>query len=406
MSRSICPEYTLGQFFRAESVYCQRISPALCRWLPLDEPRVDAMTGGSLSVTGVMPHVCSAAVSTPAALQLLQDAGMPVPEGELFRYRNPAEYLQLLRSLSSDGRTVASQYRHDNSELPEESCWIKPSILAYVNNKANLGRLVEPACLPRRTVISCFGGVLTAPVGPLPYVVKAVTDEPTGAGLDVVLCRTAADMARVATVFIDCSQVVVEEFLAISRNLCLNYGVAASGEITFLGCAEQICAPDGAYLGNWFGEGADAPPAAIAAGTRIAAQGFALGYFGLVGIDMAVLADGRVMVYDLNFRINGSTVPLMLFKSIVAQTGKSVASLGRFVGSGSYREVLERIYHEMAKGRLLPLSSYDPAAADCSESKPRILALLLGDTRDEIDAYRRELEETGFAGAAFRIGNR
>lgn len=402
MGPAITPAYTFERFFGHEAVYCQRISPSFCTWLPLGDARIDAMTGGSLTVSGAMSQICSAAVATPDGLQLLQNAGLPVPRGELFRYRDGDEYLQVLQRLTSCGRIVASQYRQGVTELPAASYWIQPEVLSFVNNKANLAALVDQAVLPCRRVMA--GNVLetTMTAHGLPFVVKAATDEPTGAGLDVVLCRTPADLARAAGLFTALPQVIMEEYLQMERNLCLNFGITATGEVSYLGCAEQICDDDGMYLGNWFGAEVNTPPKAITVGTSVAEKSFSLGYYGLLGIDMAVLADGQLRVYDLNFRINGSTVPLLLVDSLLETTGRKLAKLDRFVGPGTYQELLDVAYGEMAKGTLIPFSSYDPAAVGHPDWPPRMLVLMVGDSREEIDATRRELAAAGLAGAAFR----
>jgi len=396
------PTFTLDVFFGSDIVYCQRISPTACRWLPFEAPSMDMMTGGSLSITGEMPHVCSAAVSTPKALQLLKDAGLPVPGKDLFRYRDKGDYIRLLRELSRKGKKVAAQYLHDGSELPVSNCWIPPAVHSFVNNKANLGAMVDACCLPRRAIVPFTGLAGHLSSHPLPLVVKAVTDESTGAGLDVVICETPCDVRRAEELFGICEYVVVEEFLQISRNLCLNYAVTPMGETIFLGCAEQLSDRNGLYLGNWLGDGIEAPAEAVEIGARVVMKGFNLGYFGLVGIDMAVLNDGRIMVFDLNFRINGSTTPLLLAKSVMATFGRPLIRVDRFVGTGAYQEMIDVVYGEMGKGKLVPVASYDPEAGGYPAGQPRLIAMVLGETRDEVDEYKRELEGMGLLGTSYR----
>lgn len=405
MADPLRPTFTLGEIFGSDIVYSQRISPITCTWLPFDEMSRDTMTGAALAVTGDMPHICSAAVATPAGLQLIRDAGLPVPGKELLRYSDKADYVRLLRELSRAGKKVAAQYRHDESELPGTNSWIQPSVLSFVNNKAHLESLVAAAQLPRRAVIPLAELASYISRQPLPIVVKAVTDEPTGAGLDVVICETAAEASRAEKVFGVCSFVIVEEFLQIARNLCLNYAVTSKGEIIFLGSAEQICDHHGLYLGNWLGKSIEAPPEAIEVGRKIVAKGFTFGYSGLAGIDMAVLTDGRLKVFDLNFRVNGSTTPLLLAGSVMKRYGKPLIKVDRFVGTSDYREMLAVIYGELEKGQLVPFASYDPASGGHQGGQPRLIALLLGESKEEIDEYKRKLDLRGLAGTAYRKEN-
>jgi hypothetical protein len=64
--------------------------------------------------------------------------------------------------------------------------------------------------------------------------------------------------------------------------------------------------------------------------------------------------------------------------------------------------MLTIIYGEMGKGKLVPIASYDPEAAGCDEGQPRLITLLLGETKDEIDEYRQKLEGRGLLGTSYR----
>jgi len=402
MEGSLYPSCTLDAIFGSENVYSQRISPTVCTWLPLSEVQKDMMTGGAIAIAGSMPYICSTAVSNPAALQLLMAAGLPVSEKHLLRFCDSDDYVRLVRKQCGSGKTVAAQYLHGESELPTANCCIQPSVLSFLNNKANMSALVDGEYLPRRTVLPSAKLVDFVTSQALPFVVKVATDEPTGAGLDVVICESLSDSKRAEDVFRSCRTVIVEEFLPISRNLCLNYTIAQSGAITFLGCAEQVSDAQGIYQGNWLGKDISAPAEAVAIGERIARAGFTMGYYGFLGIDMAVLDDDRIKVFDLNFRINGSTAPLLLAESVMQRFARPLIRLERFAGRATYRDMLDIAYRELAKGTLVPLSSFDPDAVGCSASQPRLIAMLLGNTKDDIDEYKRELAATGLMKATYQ----
>jgi hypothetical protein len=140
-----------------------------------------------------------------------------------------------------------------------------------------------------------------------------------------------------------------------------------------------------------------APPLAIEIGTRVVAAGFALGYYGCVGIDMAVLEDDRIVVFDLNFRVNGSTAALLLAESVQRTSGRTVLRFRALRGSGTYRDLLSSVYTAMHKGVFLPLSSYDPEAGGYSRTRPRMTGLILGKTREEAEEHERELSAMGLS---------
>ena len=385
------PTLNLTQIYGPDLIFSPRASPNACTWLPAASQVVaDNMTGGSLSVAGTMPFVCAAGVSTPKGLQLLRDGGLNTPP-VLFRYFDAADYLCLLKKLGQEEKQLAFQYVHPASEFPSENYWVKPEALSFLNNKVNLATLVSTGHIPLRQVVTRDRLESGVSFFRFPLVVKAVTDEPTAGGCDVVICGERSDLGIAVTTFRSCLHVMVEECLPIKHNLCLNYAATAGGAINYLGCAEQVCDARGKYQGNWIDPETQAPPLAVEIGTKIVAAGIALGYYGCVGIDMGVLEDDRIVAFDLNFRINGSTTPLLLAESVRAHLGKTVFRFRRMQGNSTYCNLLKSVYAAMKKGIFLPLVTFDPEAGRYAKSPPRLNGLILGNTREEAQEYEREL---------------
>ena len=388
------PTLTLGDIFGTELLYSPRASPNACAWLPCDEAVLDMLTGNQLTILGSMPILCAAGVSSPEALGLLHDAGFQVPAAPC-RYRDGADYLRLLSDLSGSGRKIVVQHVHPIAELAPDTCWVPPATLSFLNNKGNLAELVDAPHLPARRIVTT-DRLRAKPSPPnLPLVLKAVTDESTGGGIDVVICGTAEELDRAAAYFGACADVVVEDFIEIGRNLCLNYAVTAAGRITYLGCAEQVSDAQGKYHGNWIDAESEAPAVAVEVGVHVVRAGLDRGYWGCVGVDMAIEEDGRVVVFDLNFRLNGSTAALLLAESVRSSLGQPVIRLRSWRGKGTYREMLNAAYTAMGKGLLLPLNSYDPVAGGQPHAPPRMAGLIIGGSRDEVNEREGELAALG-----------
>jgi hypothetical protein len=390
------PIQSLSQIYGSDVIYSPRASPNACTWLPHDEFILDSMTGGQIPVAGDMSILCAAGASTPEGLQLLRDAGFDIPQA-VFRYSTAVDYLRKLKNLCSERKRIALLFVHPASELSPEACWVKPETLSFINNKANLDVLVSSCYAPMRRTL--MPSRLLVEISPrcFPLVVKATTDESSGGGVDVAICRTFWDLKRAAVVFQSCKRVLIEEFLPIKRNLCLNYAATAEGMINYLGCAEQVSSADGKYQGNWIDATTMAPPLAIDIGTRVVVAGFALGYYGCVGIDMAVLEDDRIVVFDLNFRVNGSTAALLLAESVQRTSGRTVLRFRTLQGSETYRDLLNSAYAAMHKGVFLPLSSYDPEVGGYPRTRPRMTGLILGETREEVEEHECELSTMGLS---------
>jgi len=390
------PIQSLSQIYGSDVIYSPRASPNACTWLPHDEFILDGMTGGQISVAGDMPIFCAAGASTPEGLRLLRDAGFDFPR-KVFRYSAAVDYLHKLKSLYNGRRKIALLHVHPASELPPEACWVKPETLSFLNNKANLATLVSPCHVPARRMLIPGRLLIELSSHRFPLVVKAATDESSGGGVDVAICRTSRDLKQAAVMLQSCRRVVIEEFLPIKRNLCLNYAATAEGTINYLGCAEQVSDANGKYRGNWIDPTTMAPPLAIEIGTRVVAAGFALGYYGCVGVDMGVLEDDRIVAFDLNFRVNGSTAALLLAESVQRTSGRTVLRFRALQGSGTYRDLLKSAYAAIHKGVFLPLSSYDPEGGGYPKARPRMTGLILGKTREKVEEHERELSTMGLS---------
>lgn len=391
---SLLPSLALDAIYGPDLVLVPWPSSSRCRWLPLSIVAKERLSGGMLTVAGALPVLCSTSVASPDNLQLLRDAGFCVPE-KLYLFRNSSEHQALFADLLQSKAKVALQHVYPVSELPPQQCWVPPAALSYLNNKANLENFVDTPLLPSRQKVSLNRLPDGAGIWGWPVVVKAVTDESTGGGYDVMICRNSEDVAQASTFFSPCAHVIVEKYLPMHRNLCLNFGVNPEGGITYLGSCEQIIDDQGNYHGNWLEGQGDAPAVAIEAGFQVCRKGFARGYYGCVGIDMAVLEDGRVVVYDLNFRLNGSTPALMLADAIRRQHPGTLMCLRSFSCKDSFQKVLDIVYAAMADGFFLPLVSCNPAAGECPEECPSVSGLVLGGTHEEITERLKELETSG-----------
>jgi hypothetical protein len=112
---------------------------------------------------------------------------------------------------------------------------------------------------------------------------------------------------------------------------------------------------------------------------------------------MAVVEDGRILVFDLNFRVNGSTAALLLAESVQRTSGRTVLRFRALQASGTYYDLLNSVYASMHKGIFLPLSSYDPEVGGHPKTRPRLTGLILGETREEVEEHERELSSMGLS---------
>jgi hypothetical protein len=183
----------------------------------------------------------------------------------------------------------------------------------------------------------------------------------------------------------------------MERNLCVNYAIFADGRIEYLGAAEQIISDQQRYLGNWLEPAGTEPPLLIQAGFQLMRKAYQQGYRGFAGFDAAIGKDGSFRIYDLNFRFNGSTVPLLLYDDLARSTGLAVAKYSGWKHKGSFDGMLRSLRQAIADYPLFPFCIFDPAR--CHENytaEPSISALLFGISQEDIVEKEHQLGALGF----------
>jgi hypothetical protein len=380
----------MSDVYPAGHVFVARAHDSASDWIPHEPHILDSMTGSPIAVAGALPLVCSAGFGTQAGRDLLGEAGLePAPNQIRFR---AGEELQALATADPNARLIM-QHAYPDGAVPANRHWIDPTLLRYLNNKANLEALAPAEHCPPRRVFETeeyFSGEQPE----LPIVLKAATDETSGGGCAVMICRTGADLRAAREAFATCDRIVAEGILNIVRNPCLNFAVMPSGETRYLGFADQDMSAEGKYRGNWMDLAGSLPQAVIDPALQVVRRAAELGYRGLAGVDMAVTRDGAIYVLDLNFRMNASTGSLLLAHAIKERWGEVIMHLRKVKGHRDGRELAQSLLPFVRSGRLLPLCLFDAQAAGYNE-QPSVQVLIMGASPDEVLATEAELAAAG-----------
>jgi hypothetical protein len=344
----------------------------------------DAYTGPIMAIADQTPVICSAGVASPCGLDLLGAAGVPVSR-EIRTYRTTQDFRRLVGEVLGNGERLLCQHVHDEDEVPADACLVAPPLLRYLNNKANLPAIVGPDGAPRRSSIAA------ADVGTLrvdeSWVLKVCSDDSSGGGFGVYVHQAGGEIAEPAFVQPG-ADLIVEEYLDLLENWCVHFCVEAIGGPRLLGATEQIISATGAYGGSRVG-GTVLPPAAAELCQGVAERARELGFIGYCGIDTGLTSTGELRVFDLNFRINASTPPLLVLNAIAERHGPSWEGRGRwqtYRHPGALPDLLKRLEVVYPKGALIPIASYDPAFTTNGSGPSLLSALLIGD--DEQDLRR------------------
>jgi hypothetical protein len=380
MRKRFSPALNMSVVFGANHFYAPRAHPQTSDWISRDASVLDAITCNQLPIAGEMPVICSAGGLRPAGLELLAEAGLQ-SANSAHAYRDAKQAIEMAISFAKRGSKVIVQHIYPEAVLPDRALWVKPRLLSYLNNKASLPELVPAANVAARSVVAgdaFFGnGVATR----IPIVLKVATNLSTGGGASVAICRTINDLAAVRERFADCERLVVETYQYIRRTVCLPYVVLADGSVRYLGSADQDVDSRGRYRGNWIWPGSTLPAEPIDVGLGIVARGASLGYRGFAGIDVVENQEGRWIVLDLNFRVNGSTAAVLLAPAIQQALGQCCLHIRGFVCEAGFKQLVTVARSALRSGTLIPVGVFDATVAGHTGQPSRLSALIVAESQ-------------------------
>lgn len=351
-----------------------------------DEAIRDMAPTGYVTITGGSPMICPRSGLTDAARDLMTSAGLPWPEQTL-PYTTAAEYQEVLRGCVTRSRRVAFEHAHPTDPELDPLYWIPRDLLILLNDKAELTRFVPAEDCPPRKVMT------PAEAAALPYragttmVFKGSTPMSTGSGGAVVIARGEAEVRSIGARLGGCERVVVEEFQAFTRTMCINWAADNTGTLHFIGSADQIVDAEGVYVGSWVGASLPPPEPALHLAREVMNRAVKLGYVGYAGVDVGILPDGRPLAFDLNFRLCGSTTTLLWFPLARDRLGPDChARLVAISALDSFEELCRTARRLAEDGILLPLGAFDPSRSAWPGRRPLIRAAVLGRNRAETEA--------------------
>jgi hypothetical protein len=368
---ALTPALTLADLFDPDKLYDPRQPYDTCGISPDGDAECDALTGAhNFLAGGALRVLCHRDAATPAALELLELGGHLVT-AEPVVYANRAEYDAILAAARSG--EVVYKHVHPPSEAPPETYAVPRDLLVRLTNKSLLHEFVEPERLARRRTVATAELAAGVSAADLPVVVKAACDESLGGGDGVRICHTPSDIAEAARDFAAAPEVVVEAYVPILSNWCVNFGIVPGEPARYLGAAEQIVSPEGVHQGNRIGR--TPPEEVLRAADSTVRKVRDAGYRGLAGFDVVETVDGRAIVLDLNCRLNACTVALLLQEAIHEWSGTATMVAASWETTLGDSRLLAGVLELVDRHRLVPTGSFLPA-----EGRRTVWGVALGES--------------------------
>lgn len=386
MSGHLQPSVGWNRLVPANAAFMARTDLAQTRMLGFTAVHQDTVTSLLQGILGPLPTVRHAGGVTADIMAFLRGSGLRVEE-DVRIYRTEGEAEAHADRLIREGRKLFWPYPTRAGRFADADHLVTPAVWEKVNAKDNLAELVPHANLPPRRIL---------PIAELdrlafgqPVYLKAGGSLATGWGYAVRHCPDPGAMHEAKQWFAaraaDIAAVIVEEDVAAARSWCAGLGITGEGVICF-GGAEQLFSAPGRQSGSLI-ESHDKMPRdiaelAIAVGRKAAQAGFR----GLAGLDIGQSADGRLTVFDPNFRFNASTAQILFHDAFATRSGMPVSLSFNVRVERPMGEVVARLEMPVETGIFMPMRLFDCSLLPLAANASLVTGLVCGADRADAEA--------------------
>ncbi len=387
---SLRPLLSPDDIWPADAAYFARTDLATFALMGLKALNLETVTTHLFGLLGHRPAVRHLAGATPAILAALREAGLPIEE-ETRSYTTLAEAEAHAESLVAAGFRLTSPYPLPEGRWPAEAQVVPAPLWLDLNSKGRLADLVPPDRLPRREVAdpaTARRRVFDGPVW-----VKSGGTLPTAGGFAV---RRAVDAAAYLAALDelaalgDPGPVVIEEDIPVVSCWAVQLGITDAGT-AWGGASEQLFNRPGLQNGTLVDPANPFPDPALAMAIGDAAR--VRGFRGLAGLDIGLAPDGRLIVFDPNFRLTASTSQVMFSDAASARASLPVTLSAHVVSPLPMDRILDLIRGPVAEGWFLPTRLFDAALIPAAEGQSQVTGFTLGRDRAGATAARDRLTE-------------
>lgn len=389
----VMPVAVFSQLFPSRTVFAPRSTFYHVRWVYDDAFRLDTLTGTTLAIMGDMPLICHQNAATPLIMDFFRKAGME-PASNIVTYETEEEAVTLAREYISRGEKLVYAYPPQAALAASDGLLIPLSLYNWLNDKANLAHLVDGDYLPRYQIVptdrlSQLHDLLTGQ----PVFIKACHPGASGSGKDVLYCPDAASRTA-ALEWLACridglSGVRIEEAVEIDSCWCLNLAILES-DIRYLGAATQLFSEPAKQCGSRIDPDDLPPDSVVAIALAIAEHARSMGYRGIAGFDIGVTSAGQPFVFDLNFRVAGSTPQVLLHEAAVRRVGARISQSWNKMVKGELATALERISNFSRCGKFVPTRLYE--ATPATGGRSLVTGMVVAPTLTEVESIIADMQ--------------
>lgn len=394
---------TLAELVPEDTFIAPRLLEEMQPGSPFVGQQAEALSGALLAVCGSLPILAHEAASTAPLLDAIAASGLSPPTA-VDRFDSRDGYVARVCERMAQGGRAWFTCPVPLGLFPDEPIVVPPSLIADLNLRSAIDRLVPPENRTKRRVIEGRADVAQALAALRPgLVVKDARLPSSSGGTGVWVLRRKRHVTRARTGLAGADRIVIEARVPYTANFCVQCTCAGKNEVAFLGSSMQRTRASGIYLGNRFDPAAQPSSETCALAMTIAAAAAQLGYRGIAGFDILEREDGPPVAIDLNFRPNASTPFLMAFGALGAARGFDMADLIFATSDTPSRVLLARLWPLIHEGWLVVLGLFDPQVASMPNGPTNMRLMVMGRDLNEIQRHRKTLRRAGLALADERL---
>lgn len=353
---------------------------------------LDTVTTVAMGLVNGLASVRHRSGVTDAILALLERAGLAIDE-DMRVFESAEEAEQHADDLVADGYKLAWPYPLREGRFAEHAHLVAPDTWRWLNAKENLAELVPAEHFARRRVRT-LDELAALPFDTAVFI-KAGGPAVTGAGYAVRHCpdeaawRAAIDWFRSIQVL---DHLIVEEALEVERCWCVNLSVAPD-RVILLGAAEQVFTAPGCQSGSMIDPENLFPGAGQELATAIGAKAAGRGFVGIAGLDIGRTTDGRLIVFDPNFRLNACSVQVLLHSSAAERAQLPASVSVNTPAPMDFAALAAALRGPIDEGWFVPTRLIDGSLHPLSDGACTCTGFVLGADRGDALARQAQLEQ-------------
>lgn len=386
------PALSATQLYPENAVFMARTNLFETRMLGYTAQQLDSATSILMGLLNGLATVRHEATFSNEILDLFQRAGIELDE-DLHLYQTGQQARDCADKLISAGKKLFWPYPPPAGYYPDSAHLVPLDLYRFLNAKQNLPKLIPVEHLAPRQMMS--HDQLAAFEPDLPVCLKAAGDAATGWGFAVFHCpdRTAFVKARewLAAHRESVPAVLIEQWLDVRCCWCVGVAVSDEGTVCF-GGAEQIFHAPTKQAGSQIDPERALPPDAVVLAVKVGEAARALGFRGVAGFDIGLAMDGRLILFDPNFRIASSTQQILFHQSAVERCGLPVSRSFQTTPVGPFKHTSARLHAPIDQGWFVPSRFFNGENHLLSGGKHIVTGFVLGADQHQASLAAKRLQ--------------